>query len=138
MILALARASLVRQRARTLLAVVGVAISAAMLLDMVMLASGMRVSFGSLLLSQGFQIRLAPKGTLPFDTDATIPDASGIVQRLRERADVVAVSPVLGAQLHVEHGTASVSAAALGTIATVQGDYKLLSGSAPTSTWARW
>ena len=132
MILVLARASLIRQRARTLLAVVGVAISAAMLLDMVMLASGMRVSFGSLLLSQGFQIRLAPKGTLPFDTDATIPEASGIVRRLRERADVVAVSPVLGAQLHLEHGTASVSAAALGTIATVQGDYKLLSGSTPT------
>jgi putative ABC transport system permease protein len=132
MILALARASLVRQRARTLLAVVGVAISAAMLLDMVMLASGMRVSFGSLLLAQGFQIRLAPKGTLPFDTDATIPDASGILQRLGARSDVIAVSPVLGAQLHVEHGTASVSAAALGTIAAVQGDYKLLDGKLPT------
>ena len=131
MILALARASLVRQRARTLLAVVGVAISAAMLLDMVMLASGMRVSFGSLLLSQGFQIRLAPKGTLPFDTDATIPDVSTIVERLHARGDVVAVSPVLGAQLHVEHGSASVSAAALGTIASVQGDYRLLDGAAP-------
>ena len=131
MILALARASLVRQRARTLLAVVGVAISAAMLLDMVMLASGMRVSFGSLLLSQGFQIRLAPRGTLPFDTDAMIPDASGIVERLRARGDVVAVSPVLGAQLHVERGSASVSAAALGTIASVQGDYRLLEGTAP-------
>jgi putative ABC transport system permease protein len=131
MILALARASLIRQRARTLLAVIGVAISAAMLLDMVMLASGMRVSFGSLLLSQGFQIRLAPKGTLPFDTDATIPEASSIVERLRQRSDVAAVSPVLGAQLHVEHGSASVSAAALGTIASVQGDYKLLNGSLP-------
>ena len=132
MIFALARASLVRQRARTLLAIVGVAISAAMLLDMVMLASGMRVSFGTLLLSQGFQIRLAPKGTLPFDTDATIPDASGIVQRLLARGDVIAVSPVLGAQLHVEHGTASVSAAALGTVAAVQGDYKLVDGRLPT------
>ena len=131
MIVALARASLVRQRARTLLAVVGVAISAAMLLDMVMLASGMRVSFGSLLLSQGFQIRLAPKGTLPFDTDATIPNASEIVERLHARGDVAAVSPVLGAQLHVEHGSASVSAAALGTIASVQGDYRLLDGAAP-------
>ena len=131
MIFALARASLVRQRARTLLAVIGVAISAAMLLDMVMLASGMRVSFGSLLLSQGFQIRLAPKGTLPFDTDATIPEASSIVERLHRRTDVAAVSPVLGAQLHVEHGSASVSAAALGTIAAVQGDYKLLNGSLP-------
>lgn len=132
MILSLARASLVRHRARTLLAVIGVAISAAMLLDMVMLASGMRVSFRSLLLSQGFQIRLAPRGTLPFDTDATIPGASSIVARLKARSDVLAVSPVLGAQLHVERGSASVSAAALGTLATVQGDYKVLTGRAPT------
>jgi putative ABC transport system permease protein len=133
MIVALARASLLRHRARTLLAVAGVAISAAMLLDMVMLATGMRVSFGSLLVAQGFQIRLAPKGTLPFDTDATIPDATAIVQRLRARPDVVVVSPVLGAQLHVEHGGASVSAAALGGVASVQGDYKLLNGSLPTA-----
>lgn len=133
MIVALARASLVRHRARTMLAVLGVAISAAMLLDMVMLSSGMRVSFGSLLLAQGFQIRLAPKGTLPFDTDATIPGASAIVRQLLARRDVVTVSPVLGAQLHVERGAASVSAAALGTIAHVQGDYKLLNGRAPTA-----
>lgn len=132
MILSLAWASLVRHRARTLLAVAGVAISAAMLLDMVMLASGMRVSFRSLLLAQGFQIRLAPRGTLPFDTDATIPGATAIMSQLRARRDVVAVSPVLGAQLHVERGAASVSAAALGTIAAVQGDYKILTGRAPT------
>jgi len=131
-ILSLAWASLVRHRARTLLAVAGVAISAAMLLDMVMLASGMRVSFRSLLLAQGFQIRLAPRGTLPFDTNATIPGATAIMSQLRARRDVVAVSPVLGAQLHVERGAASVSAAALGTIAAVQGDYKILTGRAPT------
>lgn len=122
-----------RHRTRTLLAVAGVAISAAMLLDMVMLASGMRVSFRSLLLAQGFQIRLAPKGTLPFDTDATIPGAFAIIRELQQRPDVIAVSPVLGAQLHVERGTASVSAAALGTVAAVQGDYKLLNGRAPVA-----
>jgi putative ABC transport system permease protein len=132
-ILSLARASLVRHRARTLLAVAGVAISAAMLLDMVMLASGMRVSFRSLLLAQGFQIRLAPRGTLPFDTDATIPGATAIMARLTARPDVAAVSPVLGAQLHVERGPASLSAAALGTIAAVQGDYKILTGRAPAA-----
>ena len=43
----------------------GVAVSAAMLLDMVMLSTGMRESFRGLLLSQGFQLRLSPKGTLP-------------------------------------------------------------------------
>ena len=132
-IFTLAWASLVRHRTRTLLAVLGVAISAAMLLDMVMLASGMRVSFGSLLLAQGFQIRLAPRGTLPFDTDATIPDASGIVHTLMARPDVVAVSPVLGAQLHIQHDSSTVSAAALGTLASVQGDYKVLTGRAPVT-----
>ena len=42
MIATLAFASLRRHRARTALAVLGVAVSAAMLLDMVMLSSGMR------------------------------------------------------------------------------------------------
>ena len=104
-----------------------------MLLDMVMLASGMRVSFRSLLLAQGFQIRLAPRGTLPFDTDATIPGATAIIAQLHARPDVIAVSPVLGAQLHVEHGATSVSAASLGTLAQVQGDYKVQNGRAPTA-----
>ena len=131
MILTLAWVSLVRHRTRTLLAAAGVAVSAAMLLDMVMLATGMRESFRSLLLAQGFQIRLAPKGTLPFDTDATIPGATEVLRALSARRDVLTVSPVLGAQLHVEGDTASVSAAALGTLAAVQGDYRLLSGRAP-------
>jgi len=113
----------------------GVAVSAAMLLDMVMLATGMRESFRSLLLAQGFQIRLAPKGTLPFDTEATLPGASEIVAQLRARRDVSAVSPVLGAQLHVEAGSgssaAAVSAMAIGSEAAVQGDYRLLAGRAP-------
>ena len=136
MVATLARASLVRHRARTLLAMLGVAVSAAMLLDMVMLATGMRESFRALLLSQGFQLRLAPKGTLPFDTDATISGAAGIAAALRARPDVMEVSPVLGSQVHVQRlrggdaGTA-LSSAALGTEADVQGDYELLSGSPP-------
>src|SRR6185436_20450512 len=65
MLFRLAWATLSRHRTRTALAILGVAVSAAMLLDMVMLSSGMRVSFRNLLLSQGFQLRISPKGTLP-------------------------------------------------------------------------
>ena len=50
-----------------------------MLLDMVMLSGGIDKSFSELLLSRGFQIRITPKGTLPFDTEASIPGASPIV-----------------------------------------------------------
>jgi len=125
---ALAKASLIRHRARTILAVLGVAVAAAMLLDMVMLATGMRESFRELLLSRGFEIRLAPKGTLPFDTDATIPGVSAIIATLRKNPDIREISPVLGASIHVLTGNRDVSGSALGINPSVQGDYELLSG----------
>ncbi|HEX3867770.1 MAG TPA: FtsX-like permease family protein [Gemmatimonadaceae bacterium] len=124
---------LTHHRGRTLLAIVGVAVSAAMLLDMVMLSSGMRASFKSLLLSRGFQLRLAPKGTLPFDTDATIPGAAGIAVRLRSISGVSTISPVLGGQLHVVSRGNAFAAVALGVDPTAQGDYEILMGRAPRS-----
>ncbi|MCY7380593.1 MAG: FtsX-like permease family protein [Gemmatimonadaceae bacterium] len=133
MLLTLAFASLIRHRARTLLAVLGVAVSAGMLLDMVMLSSGMRESFRSLLLSQGFQLRLAPKGTLPFDTEATIRDADSLVALLRARPEVERVSPVLGGQLHIPIGSSTVTTAALGLEPAVQGDYELVEGTHPVA-----
>ena len=133
MLLTLAFASLVRHRARTILAVLGVAVSAGMLLDMVMLSTGMRESFRSLLLAQGFQLRLAPKGTLPFDTEATIRDADSLVALLRARPEVERVSPVLGGQLHMPAPAGTVTAAALGVESSVQGDYELVEGRAPAA-----
>ena len=151
MLLRLAWATLTRHRARTLLATLGVAVSAAMLLDMVMLSTGMRASLQDLLLSRGFQLRLAPKGTLPFDTDATIPDASAVIHTLRTVPGVTTISPVLGGQLHVEgrklgsdpnsgrklgsdpnsRGARAITATALGVDPAVQGDYEITSGRAP-------
>jgi len=134
MLLRLAWATLTRHRSRTLLATLGVAVSAAMLLDMVMLSSGMRASLQSLLLSRGFQLRLAPKGTLPFDTEATIPDASDVIRTLRTVAGVTTISPVLGGQLHAAVGERTVTATALGVDPTVQGDYEITNGRAPATS----
>jgi len=131
MLFTLAAASLLRHRARTLLAILGVAVSAGMLLDMVMLSSGMRESFRSLLVTTGYQIRLAPRGTLPFDTDASIQAGTGLVDSLKALPGVAAVSPVLGGQLHVTHAGHSVTAFALGGIAAVQGDYDVVAGRQP-------
>ncbi len=125
-------ASLTGHRARTLLAVAGVAVSAALLLDMVMLSSGMRESFRSLLTSRGFDLRVAPKGTLPFDTEATIADAGATVAALRESPDIVAVAPVLGGTIHLPRaGGSAVSSVALGVDPAAQGDYVLLEGRDP-------
>jgi putative ABC transport system permease protein len=130
----LALASLRRNASRTLLAVLGVAIAAAMLLDMVMLSTGLRESFRELLLSHGFQIRLAPRGTLPFDTEATISGASRIIAILRTNPAIETVSPVLGTSIHVLDGDQAVASFALGVVPAVQGDYELVSGRDVTAT----
>jgi putative ABC transport system permease protein len=124
----LAFASLRRRRTRSLLAILGVAVSGALLLDMVMLAGGMRDSFRRLLLVQGFQLRIAPKGTLPFDTQATIPDASAITATLHANPDIIAVSPILGEKIHVLHPR-EMTSVAIGIDGSVQGDFELLRGS---------
>jgi putative ABC transport system permease protein len=124
----LALLSLLRHRARTTLAVLGVAIAAAMLLDMVMLSSGLRESFARLLTSRGFQFRLAPRGTLPFDTEATIARGTAIADRIAAHPDVEAVSPVLGASLHVPKDGGAITTFALGVLPAVQGDYEVVRG----------
>jgi putative ABC transport system permease protein len=124
----LALASLRRNASRTLLAVLGVAIAAAMLLDMVMLSTGLRESFRELLVSRGFQMRLSPRGTLPFDTEATITGAGGIIALLRTNPAVVTVSPVLGGTIHVPRADSTVASFALGVVPGVQGDYELAAG----------
>jgi len=131
--LQLAALSLRRHTSRTLLAMLGVAVSAAMLLDMVMLATGMRESFATLLSRNGFTIRVSPRGTLPFDTEATIAGAAEAASAIRRIEGVTAVAPVLGATIHVLGGPEPVTAFALGIDPAVQGDYELLEGSHPTA-----
>ena len=92
--------SLLRQPLRTALSLAGIAVAAAMLLDMVMLSGGIDKSFTELLLGRGFQMRLTPKGTLPFDTEATMAGASGIVATLRRDPAVAAAGAVLGTSLY--------------------------------------
>jgi putative ABC transport system permease protein len=123
----LAFATLRRTPGRTVLAILGIAVAAALLLDMVMLSTGMRESFRSLLLTRGYQLRVAPKGTLPFDSDATISGASAIVAALRANPAIVAVSPTLGSTLSLP-GSRIPSTFTLGLEPDVQGDYQLETG----------
>jgi putative ABC transport system permease protein len=96
--------SLFRRRGRTLLALAGIAVSAALLLDMTMLASGLSVSFGELLGVSGYSLRVTPKGILPFDSEAAIDDGAGVARRIAAVAGVRAVAPVLGAKFRIVRG----------------------------------
>ena len=92
--------SLGRHPLRTALSVLGIAISAAMLLDMVMLSGGIETSFAEMLLAKGYQIRISPKGTLPFDTEATMGGAGKILANLRQDPAIESVAPILGTSLY--------------------------------------
>ena len=120
--------SLLRQPLRTALSLAGIAVAAAMLLDMVMLSGGIDQSFTDLLLRPGFQMRLTPKGTLPFDTEATMAGASGIVAALRRDPAVVAAGAVLGTSLYGHVADSTVTLFGYGIEPEAQALYQLTSG----------
>ncbi len=137
MMLRLALANLTRRAARTALTTAGVAVASAMLLDMVMLGSGMRESFRGFLEQQPYQLRLTPRGTMPFDSEATIGGASELIARITADSDVVSVAPVLGGKLFVPRGDSVVAGFALGIDPTKQADYIIVEGrdiAAPNET----
>jgi putative ABC transport system permease protein len=120
--------SLGRRRLRTLLATAGIAVSAAMLLDMVMLSGGIEKSFAELLLARGFQIRLTPKGTLPFDTEATLTGAGEVIATLRRDPAIEAAGAVIGTSLYGRAGDTLVTLFGYGIQPEAQALYRLEAG----------
>lgn len=106
MIVSASLRSLLRRRGRTALALSGIAVSAALLLDMTMLASGLTLSFGELLGVSGYALRVTPRGTLPFDSEAGIPRGDEVGRRIAAVPGVRAVAPILGAQFRLVRGEA--------------------------------
>jgi putative ABC transport system permease protein len=120
---------LLRRRVRAVLAVSGIAISAAMLLDMVMLSGGIEKSFGELLLAKGYQIRITPKGTLPFDTEATLDRVSNTLERLRGDSAIASAGAVLGTSLYARKADSLVTLIGYGIQPEAQGIYQVQRGS---------
>jgi len=120
--------SLGRHPLRTGLSLAGIAVAAAMLLDMVMLSGGIDKSFGDLLLQRGYQIRITPKGTLPFDTEASLPGASRLVQTLRADPDVATAGAILGTAVYARTPDSLVTLFGYGVQPESQGIYRVVAG----------
>jgi putative ABC transport system permease protein len=120
--------SLTRRPLRTGLSLAGIAVAAAMLLDMVMLSGGIDKSFSEMLLARGYQIRLTPKGTLPFDTEASIPGATGLVRAIRAEPGVEAAGAVLGTSLYARVGDSLVTLFGYGIQPEAQAIYQVVEG----------
>ena len=120
--------SLRRRPLRTALSLAGIAVASAMLLDMVMLSGGIEQSFTELLLARGYQIRLTPKGTLPFDTEASIRGASIVVQGIRAEPGVEAAGAVLGTSVYGRTPDSLVTLFGYGIQPEAQGIYQVTAG----------
>jgi putative ABC transport system permease protein len=120
--------SLGRHPLRTALSLAGIAVASAMLLDMVMLSGGIEKSFSEMLLARGYQIRLTPKGTLPFDTEASIPGASAVVRAIRAEPGVAAAGALLATSIYGRRSDSLVTLVGYGIDPQAQGTYQMLSG----------
>jgi putative ABC transport system permease protein len=119
---------LLRHPARTALSLLGVAVATALLLDMVLLSGGIERSFARLLSSRGFELRISPQGTLPFDTDAMLDHVGQLTRTLATDPGVAAVGPVLGASAFAKRDARLVPLVVYGVDPTVQGIYELERG----------
>lgn len=128
MLLVRALRGLARQPVRTGLSVAGIAVAAALLLDMVMLGGGLERSFEQLLLGRGFQVRLSPKGTLPFDTEATMRGVPGIVNSLRADPGIAEAGALVATAVQGESGDSLVPLVGYGVDPAGQGVYSLETG----------
>ena len=128
MILSLVTKNLRRHPVRTGLVVLGIAVAAALLLDMVMLSGGLERSFSRMLLSRGFQIRLAPKGTLPFDTEATISAITPVLEGLAADPDIETAGPVVASPIHTRSADSLVALVGYGIDPAGQGLYQVERG----------
>lgn len=117
---------------RSALALAGVAVATAMLVDMLMLGRGIQTSFGELLGASGYELRVAPKGTLPFDTEATIAAFPTLEDSLTRVDGVAHVAPALAAAVEIETvGVSATRAVALGIVPDRQGLLRVTEGSLP-------
>ena len=119
---------LARHPVRSGLALAGIAVTTAMLLDMVLLAGGIERSFERMLLGRGYQIRVSPKGTLPFDTEATIPGAAEVIRTIGTDRAIAAVGPLLGTSVYARQGDSLTTLFGYGVDPTAQALYQLEAG----------
>lgn len=120
--------NLLHHPVRTLLAIAGIMVTTAMLLDMVLLAGGIERSFAQLLLGRGYQIRISPKGTLPFDSEATIPGAAGVARVVAADPAVTSVGAALGAAVYARRGDTLVTLFGNGIDPAAQAVYEVIEG----------
>ncbi len=116
--------NVLRHRLRTAFSVAALAIAVALLADMLMLATGMEKTFHRVLASVGYEVRVCPRGTLPFGTDAVIAESGLVAGALASDARVDRILRVFGTTLYAD----STPVFAMGVEGERQSLYRITAG----------
>ena len=124
----LAGRTLGRNRVRSALVLLGLAVTGALLLDMTMLAHGLETSLGAVLGRIGFAIRVLPKGALPFAGEEELAGADELAGAIARQPGVAQAVPVVATNVYVQHGPSRFPAFVLAVPGGGTGAYTLLEG----------
>jgi putative ABC transport system permease protein len=94
--------NVLRHRLRTAFTVLALSIAVALLADMLMLSRGMEKTFYRVLSSVGYEIRVCPRGTLPFVSESVIIDSPRVTDALRQDPRVARTLRVLATTLYAD------------------------------------
>lgn len=120
--------TVVRYPVRTLLVILGLSITGALLLDMTMLSHGLEDSLGAVLSRLGFAVRVVPRGALPFSSGAEIAGADRLAVAIAGRPGVAAAVPISATNLYVRRGGHRFPSFAVGVPGGGSGAYAVLQG----------
>jgi len=124
----LAIRNLWRYPARNILYILGISITAALLLDMILLSSGLGLSLEKILENMGYEVRASARGTLPFETEAQIKNFSQIKTELMKSPEIESVDGLLGTTGGVQLGGEKFTCFALGLQLNHASGYKIIEG----------
>ena len=125
----LALRNLLRQRSRTLLCVLGLAVSTALLYDMALLSRGLRTSLARVMNEIGYDLRVLPKGGLPFSSEAELLHAHALADQLESLDGVSDATPLAAATLYASKpGARALAVFALGLDPDKQTLYRMRGG----------
>lgn len=125
--LAFAVRSLLRQPARALLGIAGVAAVGALLFDMLLLSNGLVISMQEMLATTGFNLR-AGVGTAPPGQGELVEDAGRIADRLDALPEVDRVTAIRFADGLLLHGPRPFGVRVMGTRAGGHGAWTVMEG----------
>jgi putative ABC transport system permease protein len=116
--------NVLRHRLRTAFTVLALSVAVALLADMLMLSRGMEKTFQRVLSSIGYEVRVCPRGTLPFATDAVIAESGRVSNVLARDTRIERTLRVLGTTLYAD----SLPMFAMGIEGENQSLYRVIEG----------